>query len=109
MGMGQEHSEKVFHNVETFFPLCGKIVKHFSIVWKNRPDFSTVWKTFFHSVEKLEGASCIAGILAEATGRGKGRNGRDGAASLPVLADEVEEGFAVLGELLGADAVDVGE
>ena len=32
-----------------------------------------------------------------------------GAASLPVLADEVEEGFAVLGELLGADAVDFGQ
>jgi hypothetical protein len=25
---------KVFHTVETFFPLCGKIAKHFSIVWK---------------------------------------------------------------------------
>ena len=25
---------KVFHTVETFFPLCGKIAKHFSILWK---------------------------------------------------------------------------
>ena len=25
---------KFFHTVETFFPLCGKLAKHFSIVWK---------------------------------------------------------------------------
>ena len=26
--------QKVFHTVETFFPLCGKIAKKFSILWK---------------------------------------------------------------------------
>jgi len=31
--------------VETFFPLCGKIPKTFSIVWKKR-------QKFFHCVEK---------------------------------------------------------
>jgi len=39
--------------VETFFPLCGKIQKSFSIVWKKTPIFSTPWKTFFHSVENF--------------------------------------------------------
>jgi tRNA(Ile)-lysidine synthase len=29
--------KQVFHSVETFFPLCGKTAKKFSIVWKN-PD-----------------------------------------------------------------------
>jgi len=24
-----------------------------TIAWKNQPYFSTVWKTFFHSVEKM--------------------------------------------------------
>jgi hypothetical protein len=37
--------------VGTFFPLCGKTAKHFSIAWKNRANFSTVWKTFFHTME----------------------------------------------------------
>ncbi len=27
-------NQKVFHTVETFLPLCGKIEKHFSILWK---------------------------------------------------------------------------
>jgi len=31
--------------VETFLPLCGKIQKLFSIVWKKSPFFSTPWKT----------------------------------------------------------------
>jgi len=35
-----------------YFPLCGKIVKTFSIAWKNRAVFSTLWKSFFHTVEK---------------------------------------------------------
>ena len=30
-----EKSGCFFHSVETFFPLCGKIAKSFSIVWKN--------------------------------------------------------------------------
>ena len=30
-GKGLEGS---FHSVETFFPLCGKVPKYFSIVWK---------------------------------------------------------------------------
>jgi len=34
--------------VETFFPLCGKIQKSFSIVWKKTPIFSTPWKNAFH-------------------------------------------------------------
>ena len=29
-----ESRREVFHTVENFFPLCGKIAKHFSIVWK---------------------------------------------------------------------------
>ena len=43
---------RVFHSVDKFFPLCGKSPKSFSIVWKKWPVFSTVWKIFFHSVEK---------------------------------------------------------
>ena len=35
---------QIFHSVETFFPLCGKFSKKFSILWKNYP-------SFFHSVE----------------------------------------------------------
>ena len=31
-----ERLGKLFHSVETFFPLCGKRAKHFSIVWKSR-------------------------------------------------------------------------
>ena len=38
--------------MDKFFPLCGKTAKSFSIVWKNWPLFSTVWKHFFHCVEK---------------------------------------------------------
>jgi hypothetical protein len=37
--------------VETFFPLCGKIAKHFSIVWKKQAIFSTVWKNIFQTME----------------------------------------------------------
>ncbi len=33
---GVPPEKQVFHSVETFFPLCGKIAKKFSIVWKNR-------------------------------------------------------------------------
>ncbi|HQM23685.1 MAG TPA: hypothetical protein PK572_08665, partial [Kiritimatiellia bacterium] len=47
-----------------YFPLCGKVdskffhcvekwTQSFSIAWKNRTCFSTVWKTFFHGVEKF--------------------------------------------------------
>jgi hypothetical protein len=50
--------------VETFFPLCGKIANTFSIVWKNRPKSSTLWKTFFHSVEKSIGADSMKKTLA---------------------------------------------
>ncbi len=32
---GVPPEKQVFHSVETFFPLCGKIAKKFSIVWKN--------------------------------------------------------------------------
>ena len=38
--------------MENIFPLCGKTAKTFSIVWKNRANLSTVWKHFFHCVEK---------------------------------------------------------
>jgi len=38
-----------FHTVETFLPLCGKIPKTFSIVWKKMPFFSTPWKHSFHN------------------------------------------------------------
>jgi hypothetical protein len=41
---------------QTFFPLCGKLAKHFSIVWKNPADFSTLWKHIFHTVENFSGA-----------------------------------------------------
>jgi hypothetical protein len=51
---GPGGGRKVFHSVENFFPLCGKIAKKFSIVWKNRAVFSTVWKIIFHSVENVE-------------------------------------------------------
>ena len=43
---------KVFHAVEnkaSSFPHCGK---KFSTLWKNRPEFSTLWKKVFHTVEK---------------------------------------------------------
>ena len=36
-----------------FFPLCGKFAESFSIAWKKWPCFSTVWKIFFHSVENM--------------------------------------------------------
>ena len=29
-----EEGVRVFHSVETFFPLCGKIGKKFSMLWK---------------------------------------------------------------------------
>ena len=53
-GLRVKYRGKVFHTVEYIFPLCGKIAKKFSIAWKKRADFSIVWKTFFHSVEKPE-------------------------------------------------------
>ena len=45
---------------------------NFSIVWKNRAVFSTVWKTFFHSVENFEprfpawGAGLLVWLLSAA-------------------------------------------
>jgi len=39
------HAAAGFH-LETFFPLCGKIAKIFSIVWKKHP-------SFFHTVENF--------------------------------------------------------
>jgi len=39
-------AHRFFHTVEKSFPQCGKIPKHFSIVWKNG-------KTFFHCVENF--------------------------------------------------------
>ena len=53
---GVPPEKQVFHSVETFFPLCGKTAKHFSIVWKNRAHFSTPWKNVFHSVENPQAA-----------------------------------------------------
>ena len=32
--LGLVAGHQVFHSVETFFPLCGKNAKKFSIVWK---------------------------------------------------------------------------
>jgi hypothetical protein len=48
-------AQRFFHSVDPprRVPLRGKIPKHFSIVWKNTPFFSTVWKTFFHTVENF--------------------------------------------------------
>jgi len=63
MERAREHRERsgnspktVFHTVENlagFFPYCGKNAKKFSILWKKWPDFSTLWKKVFHSVEKF--------------------------------------------------------
>ena len=50
-----KNPENFFHCVEktaNVFPLCGKIAESISIAWKKRACFSTVWKHFFHSVEK---------------------------------------------------------
>jgi tRNA(Ile)-lysidine synthase len=49
---GVPPEKQVFHAVENFFPLCGKITKHFSIVWKNG-------ETFFHCVENPEAAPTL--------------------------------------------------
>ena len=35
---GENGCSTVFHSVETFFPLCGKIAKKFSILWKTLVD-----------------------------------------------------------------------
>ena len=66
---GVPPEKQVFHSVETFFPLCGKIAKKFSIVWKNPGRFSTVWKKVFHSVENFP----AAGGLEIRAGRGFSR------------------------------------
>ena len=50
---GPGGARKVFHSVENFFPWYGKSAKLFSMAWKNRAVFSTVWKTFFHTVENF--------------------------------------------------------
>lgn len=39
--LGLVAGHPVFHSVERFFPLCGKIAKKFSIVWKT-PALQTV-------------------------------------------------------------------
>ena len=54
---------RLFHTVETFFPLCGKNDKSFSIAWINGPVFpqcgkyfSIAWKNrekVFHTVENF--------------------------------------------------------
>ena len=66
---GVPPEKQVFHSVETFFPLCGKIAKKFSIVWKNPGRFSTVWNKVFHSVENFP----AAGGLEIRAGRGFSR------------------------------------
>ncbi len=50
------HRQKVFHTVETFFPLCGKIAKKFSILWKTvlRPQFLILHFSFFIAVTAPE-------------------------------------------------------
>ena len=45
-------SNQVFHTVETFFPLCGKIVKSFSIAWK-------IW-AYFSTENELSAEVCVS-------------------------------------------------
>ena len=47
---------RVFHGMENFFAIFPYYGKIFSTPWKNRPDFSTQWKTFsgiFHTMERM--------------------------------------------------------
>ena len=44
-------SPRIFHPLETFFPIIGKLPKIFSNHWKNRSNFSNHWKTFFQPLE----------------------------------------------------------
>ncbi len=54
--------QTVFHTVETFFPLCGKIAKKFSIVWKNgRLENWTL--DIGHWILKSSSTLCVAAIL----------------------------------------------
>ena len=56
----------VWKNREIVFPLCGIFAESFSIAWKKWACFSTVWKIFFHSVEKSRKSFPYCGILAGA-------------------------------------------
>ena len=49
---------KIFHPLEKYFPIIGKMPKIFSNRWKIRAKFSNHWKLFFQSLEKI----CAAGL-----------------------------------------------
>ena len=102
--------------METFFPLCGKIPKSFSIVWKNREKFfhcvENVWISQYSSIPNFHFFQDEPEGFAGGEEAGGGGAGVEGAHGSAAAAAVVEVGGGVVGEgvfdggLGGVDAAD---